>query len=53
MPQFHKMQEAGKAMPHLGKLLQQVMNERVITKTELAKKLDITPARGLFNKLCH
>ena len=39
MPHLHKMQVTG--MPHLGNLLAQVMKQRMITVTELARKMNL------------
>ena len=39
MPHLHKMQITG--MPHLGNLLAQVMKQRMMTVTELARKMNL------------
>lgn len=51
MPRFNKMQSnTGSTMPHIGSMLVQVMKLRMITKTELARKMDI--ATSGINQYC-
>ena len=44
MSQLHKMQVTDKPLPHLGKLLIQVMKQKMITKTELSNKMGVSPS---------
>jgi plasmid maintenance system antidote protein VapI len=51
MPRFNKMQSnTDSPMPHIGTMLVQVMKLRMITKTELARKMDI--ASSGINQYC-
>ena len=51
MPRFNKMQSnTGSPMPHIGTMLVQVMKLRMMTKTELARKMDI--ATSGINQYC-
>ncbi len=44
MPDLRKMyQTNGMTMPHIGKLVEEVMDKNHMTKAELARKLDIHP----------
>lgn len=49
MPRFNKMQ-TNSPMPHMGSLLKQVMKLRMITVTELARKMDL--ATSGINQYC-
>ncbi len=49
MPRFNKMQ-TNTPMPHMGNLLKQVMKLRMITVTELARKMDL--ATSGINQYC-
>ena len=48
MPYLYQMQING--MPHMGKLLINVMKQRLITKTELAAKMNL--AFSTVNQYC-
>jgi hypothetical protein len=51
MPRFNKMQSnTGNLMPHNGNMLAQVMKLRMITVTELARKMDL--ATSGINQYC-